>query len=369
MKLKIGILGTRGIPNHYGGFEQFAEFLAPGLVDRGHEVWVYNSHNHPYTESNYKGVELIHCYDPEHKMGTAGQFVYDLNCIRDARLRGFDVLLQLGYTSSSVWGPWLPECAMVFTNMDGLEWKRSKYGKAVKSFLRKAEQWAVKTSDVLIADSVGIADYLHEKYHKHAEYIAYGAEVFSDPNPEVLQKYEVEADKYYLLIARMEPENNIEMILDGYVSSGDSRPFLVVGKTENRFGKKLKTIFSSHAGICFCGGIYDLNDLNNLRNFCRLYFHGHSVGGTNPSLLEAMASRAMIAANNNPFNRAVLGNEAFYFESAAEVSDVIISDQVEQNAETWKSANQEKIANDFRWDQIIDRYEAVFLKHFKKHRL
>lgn len=369
MKLHIGILGTRGIPNHYGGFEQFAEFLAPGLVARGHHVSVYNSHSHPYTESLWKGVELIHCYDPEHKIGTAGQFIYDLNCIRDARLRGFDVLLQLGYTSSSVWGAWLPESALVFTNMDGLEWKRSKYGKTVKAFLHRAEQWAVKTSDVLIADSVGIADYLNEKYHKHAEYIAYGAEVFSNPNPKVLERYGVEANRYYLLIARMEPENNIEMILDGYVQSGDIRPFLVVGKTDNRFGERMKAKFSAHAGIRFCGGIYNLDDLNNLRYFTRLYFHGHSVGGTNPSLLEAMASHALIAAHQNPFNRAILQEDAFYFESAGDVSDVISVGRIELDSRKWKSANQEKIDHDFRWDQIIDRYEAVFLKHVKKHRL
>src|ERR1700761_6832335 len=96
--MKIGILGTRGIPNRYGGFEQCAEYLALGLTARGHEVWVYNAHNHEYRASTWNGVNIIHCNDPEHKMGTAGQFIYDYNCIKDARKRGFDILLQLGYT-------------------------------------------------------------------------------------------------------------------------------------------------------------------------------------------------------------------------------------------------------------------------------
>src|SRR5690606_37250363 len=114
--MKIGILGTRGIPNHYGGFEQFAEYLSVGLVKRGDEVVVYNSSSHPFQEKKYMGVDIVHCYDPEPKICTAGQFVYDLNCIRDARTRSFDILLQLGYTSSSVWGRILPDKPIVFTN-------------------------------------------------------------------------------------------------------------------------------------------------------------------------------------------------------------------------------------------------------------
>src|SRR5687767_6997034 len=101
-KLKLGILGTRGIPNHYGGYEQAATFLSVGLVEKGYDVTVYSSHDHPYHAKEWNGVEIAHCYDPEKKAGTAGQFIYDLNCIRHARSRNYDVLLLLGYTSSSV---------------------------------------------------------------------------------------------------------------------------------------------------------------------------------------------------------------------------------------------------------------------------
>ena len=101
--MKIAIFGTRGIPNHYGGFEQFAQYLSEGLCQMGHEVFVYNSHNHPYQKNEWNEVNIIHCYDPEFKLGTIGQFIYDLNCTLDSRKRNFDVILQLGYTSSSVW--------------------------------------------------------------------------------------------------------------------------------------------------------------------------------------------------------------------------------------------------------------------------
>jgi len=104
MKLRIAILGTRGIPNYYGGFEHISEYVSEGLVKRGHSVTVYNSHNHPYKADTWNGVEIRHCYDPEYLVGTAGQFVYDLNCLLDARKQKFDAILIMGYTSSSVWG-------------------------------------------------------------------------------------------------------------------------------------------------------------------------------------------------------------------------------------------------------------------------
>jgi len=160
MGLKIAILGTRGVPNNYGGFEHIAGHLSRGLVQKGHDVSVYNSSRHPYKETKWHGVHIIHCFDPEYLIGTAGQFIYDLNCILDAGKRAFDIILVLGYTSSSVWGFLYPKNAIIFTNMDGMEWKRSKYPGFVKSFLRKAEKWAVQTSNFHIADSQVIKEYL-----------------------------------------------------------------------------------------------------------------------------------------------------------------------------------------------------------------
>ncbi len=190
--MRIAIIGTRGIPNHYGGFEQCAEYLALGLVKKNYDVLVYSSHNHPYKEDNWQGVQIVHCYDPEYKWGTAGQFIYDLNCIRDARKRNFDIILQLGYTSSSVWGPLLPrKNTIITTNMDGLEWKRTKFSPSVKKFLRYAEKLGVKYSDYLISDSIGIQDYLKETYNKDSTFIAYGAELFTDPQISVLNDYDL----------------------------------------------------------------------------------------------------------------------------------------------------------------------------------
>jgi glycosyltransferase involved in cell wall biosynthesis len=362
--MHIGIIGTRGIPNNYGGFEQCAEYLAKGLVERGFEVTVYNSHNHPYQEKTWNGAKIIHCYDPEDKIGTSGQFIYDLNCILDSRKRKFDIILQLGYTSSSVWGSLLPKkTSVITTNMDGLEWKRSKYSRRVQQFILKAEALAVKYSDYLIADSVAIQDYLRGEYDKDSTYIAYGAYEFSDPDPGILSTYQLAPFEYNMLIARLEPENSIETILDGVMDSSVEMPFLVVGKHETKYGEYLKNKYRQATQIRFVGGIYSMQDLNNLRYFSNLYFHGHTVGGTNPSLLEAMASHCLICAHRNKFNSSILKDDAFYFETAEEVA-ILIKNKKKEEADnkSWIDQNIRKIREKYNWDRIIDHYA----EHFEK---
>ncbi|MBO9574093.1 MAG: DUF1972 domain-containing protein, partial [Chitinophagaceae bacterium] len=197
--MKIAILGTRGIPNLYGGFEQFAEYIAPALAQRGHEVFVYCSSLHPYEQPTWKGVQLIKKKDPENKIGTFGQFIYDLNCILDSRTRQFDVILQLGYTSSSVWSFLFPKKSVIVTNMDGLEWKRTKYSKLVQSFLKRAEKWAAFKSNYLISDSKGIQAYLLEKYNKSSVFIAYGATLFEQPDNSYLNSFNLAPYSYNMI--------------------------------------------------------------------------------------------------------------------------------------------------------------------------
>ena len=359
--MRIAIIGTRGIPNNYGGFEQCAEYLAAGLVKKGYEVIVYNSHNHPYQEKTWKSVEIRHCYDPEFKMGTVGQFLYDLNCIKDVRKRKVDVILQLGYTSSSVWGWFLPGDAVVTTNMDGMEWKRAKYSKPVQAFLRYAEKLAVRYSDHLISDSLEIQRYLKEKYHEDSTFIPYGAEIFETPDPAVLNDYNLKSYNYDMLIARMEPENSIEVILDGVVKAGLDRDFLVVGNTDNTYGNYIRSKFQNYENIKFAGAIYDLEKLNNLRYHSNIYFHGHTVGGTNPSLLEAMASNSLICSNDNKFNRAVLGTDAFYFSTPADVAlNLTVTLKTSPSYQQMIANNLQKISSIYTCDNIINSYASHF---------
>jgi glycosyltransferase involved in cell wall biosynthesis len=364
--LKIAILGTRGIPNHYGGFEHISEYVSAGLVKRGHSVTVYNSHNHPYTDDTWNGVNIKHCFDPEFVMGTAGQFIYDLNCLTDARKQKFDVVLLMGYTSSSVWGRLYPQNSAIITNMDGLEWKRSKYSKPVQQFLRYAEKLAVKYSQFYISDSRVIKEYLEDKYHINSQYIPYGADVYSEHEREQLTNGEALKEDYFLLMARMEPENNIEAILEGFNNSNSRKLFKVLGDTGNRFGKFIRHRFKNDERIQFKGAIFDNAKVRALQNNSYLYFHGHSVGGTNPSLLGAMASEALIAAHNNPFNKSVLNTDAYYFSDSEEVRYLVETVRRAGNERVMIKNNLDKIACQFSWEKIVDEYESFIVECYQR---
>lgn len=357
--MKIAIIGTRGIPNHYGGFEQFAEYLSQLFVKAGHSVYVYNSHNHPFREPVWNGVNIIHQYDPEQHVGTLGQFIYDLNCIRDLKRHSFDIVLQLGYTSSSIWGMLLPKKAKIVTNMDGLEWKRTKYNAWVKRFLRVAERLAISSSDVLIADSIGIQKYLQEEFQKSSVFIPYGAEVVTDFDNNHLAPYGVKPYHYDMLIARIEPENNIEAILKGFTATNVQRDFLVIGNICSKFGRYISTKYNDKR-IKYLGGIYNIKVLDSLRYYSNLYFHGHTVGGTNPSLLEAMASGALICAHRNIFNYSILEEDAFYFQNDQDVSQVLSQVRKEQEGEFAVKNNYQKIKDKYSWQKIFLQYESVF---------
>jgi len=366
--MNIAILGTRGIPNHYGGFEQFAEYLSLGLVKAGHKVTVYNSHTHPFQGKEWNGVSIVHRKDPEDKMGTFGQFLYDFNCIHHARKQQYDIILVLGYTSSSIWGWYYPrKRSIITTNMDGLEWKRTKYSPKVRRFLKYAEKLGAYYSDYLIADSVGIQQHLQAEYHRSSVYIPYGATIFEHPNMSCLDEYKVLPYNYDLLIARLEPENSIETILDGKIAENGDRKFLVIGKHETKFGEYLKSKYAANDKIVFLGGIYNIDILNNLRYFSNLYFHGHTVGGTNPSLLEAMASHCFICANDNIFNKSILGTDALYFSTVTDVSHILTTAQKSQDdTRALIDNNIAKIRTTYPWNHIVEQYLAHFEEIFTK---
>lgn len=354
--MKIGIIGTRGIPNQYGGFEQFAQFVAPALVERGHEVYVYNSSLHPFKETSYKRVHLISCNDPEQRLGAFGQFIYDFNCIVDSRKRKFDIILQLGYTSSSIWSFIFPGKSIIVTNMDGLEWKRSKYSKPVQQFLKRAERWAAIYSNRLIADSKGIRQYLLDKYARESDYIPYGASLFNEPQESFLHEYSITPHSYNLLLARMEPENNVETVLKAYQQSVTPKKLLLIGNYSNGFGTYLRERYTDER-IKFLGAVYNLEHLNNLRHFSHVYFHGHSVGGTNPSLLEAMASNALIMAHDNVFNRAILEEDAFYFSDESDIARFLDSTTEKEEYQFMIEQNRKKIKQFYSWDHITNLIE------------
>lgn len=368
--MKIAFISTRGIPNNYGGFEQFAEYISVGLVRRGHEVVVYSPHFHPYREPDYKGVRIKHIYSPEKWMGSSvGSFFYDFLSLRDAlKKEKFDIIYEAGYTSIVPAYIWFNvkriKYPLFTTNMDGLEYKRTKFNKWVQKFVFWEERMAVKHSHYLIADNMGIRDYYKEKYGKESKFLAYGADVHEDYDADVLKEYGLEAGGYFIVVARLEPENNLFMAIEGYLVSNQygKRPLVVVGKTNTPYGKHLVERYGSDRNIRFVGGIYDFRKLNSIRHYSYAYFHGHSVGGTNPSLLEAMASGCFILAHDNIFNRAVLGENALYYGSTDAVTEMLdgINQMVSAHKKEYTERNLEVIRRDYSWEKLVDEHEEYF---------
>ena len=368
--MKIAFVSTRGIPNNYGGFEQFAEYISVGMAQRGHEVVVYSPKFHPYQESTYKGVRIKHIYSPETWMGSSvGSFFYDFASLRDAlKKEDFDIIYEAGYTSiipAYIWLNVKKRKRPIFTtNMDGLENKRSKFSPMVRRFLDWEEKMAVKYSHYLIADNMGIHDYYKEKYGKESKFLAYGADIHDDFKAEYLEEFGLKSEEYYILIARLEPENNIVMAIEGYLHSKENgrRPLIVVGKTNTPHGKELVEKYGNERNVEFVGGIYDFKKLDSVRHFSKAYFHGHSVGGTNPSLLEAMAAGCFIFAHDNIFNRAVLKENAFYYLSADKVTEYLnrIDTIAEGSKIQYTARNIEVIRNEYSWESLIDKHEKYF---------
>lgn len=368
--MKIAFVSTRGIPNNYGGFEQFAEYISVGMAQRGHEVVVYSPKFHPYQESTYKGVRIKHIYSPETWMGSSvGSFFYDFASLRDAlKKEDFDIIYEAGYTSiipAYIWFNVKKRKRPIFTtNMDGLENKRSKFSPMVRRFLDWEEKMAVKYSHYLIADNMGIHDYYKEKYGKESKFLAYGADIHDDFKAEYLEEFGLKSEEYYILIARLEPENNIVMAIEGYLHSKENgrRPLIVVGKTNTPHGKELVEKYGNERNVEFVGGIYDFKKLDSIRHFSKAYFHGHSVGGTNPSLLEAMAAGCFIFAHDNIFNRAVLKENAFYYPSADKVTEYLnrIDTIAEGSKIQYTARNIEVIRNEYSWESLIDKHEKYF---------
>ena len=368
--MKIAFISTRGIPNNYGGFEQSAEYISVGLAQRGHEVVVYSPKFHPYQEDTYKGVRLKHIYSPETWMGSSvGSFFYDFASLCDAlKKEDFDIIYEAGYTSiipAYIWFNVRKRKRPIFTtNMDGLENKRSKFSPMVRRFLDWEEKMAVKYSHYLIADNMGIHDYYKEKYDKESKFLAYGADIHDDFNADYLKEFGLQPEEYYILIARLEPENNIVMAIEGYLHSKENgrRPLIVVGKTNTPHGKELVEKYGNEKNVRFVGGIYDFKKLDSVRHFSKAYFHGHSVGGTNPSLLEAMAAGCFIFAHDNIFNRAVLEENAFYYPSADKVAEYLnrIDTMAEESKIQYTANNIEVIRNEYSWEHLVDEHEKYF---------
>lgn len=358
--MRIAILGTRGVPNYFGGFEQCAEKVGIYFVEQNHDVTVYSPDDHAYKEALWNGIKIRRIYSNERRLKFLNSFVLDYLSLKDAVNKDFDIILELGYSPCALFY-YLKKrtSARIVTNMAGLEWKRSKWNYLAKKVIIYTEKLAIEKSDALISDNYGIRDYIRDEYGVDSFCITYGAELYYSPKSGCLDEYGVKEYQYYMMVARFQPDNNFEMILDGYVASESNAVFLVVGNCLNKYGSYLKSKYDAYKNIRFVGGIYNYDTLSSLRWFSKRYFHGHSCGGTNPSLLEAMASNAYIAAHDNVFNRYVLDSDAAYFRDSHEVTS-IINDDNGKHREEFILRNREKIKLYYNWAGIGEEYLRVF---------
>lgn len=353
--MKLAILGTRGIPARYGGFETFAEQLAVRLVGRGHEVTVFCEETDGASEQ-YKGVRLRYLAAP--KLGPLSTLVFDAECLWKAR-HGFDVIYMLGYGSSAFC--WVPRVwgSQVWINMDGLEWARAKWGTIARWYFRLAEGIAMWSPNRIIADATAIKTSLQARHRRlpPCDVIPYGCEIVESACPDELESLGLLPGSYYLVVCRFEPENHVREIIEGFLASRSSARLVLVGDHARKSAYVEMLARYRSERLLFTGPVYDASRLQAMRYFCRAYIHGHSVGGTNPSLLEAMGCGNLVIAHDNPFNREVLGNSAPFFSDQRTVTAAIdLVDSEKADATAMKAQVVERVKQYYTWERITNHY-------------
>ena len=362
MKKRVAIIGTQGVPAQYGGFETLVENMIGGNASPEVEYTVLcSSWDYKERRKEYKGAKLE--YVPLHANGVQS-IPYDMLSLLRVLGRGYDVVLVLGVSGCVV----LPLFRRLYrgrlvVNIDGLEHRREKWGRLAKWFLRLSEACAVRAADVVVADNKGIADYVTETYGRESVTIAYGGDhavrdVPQDCQLEMLAARGLEPGGYALSLCRIEPENNCHVILEAARKSGQKLVF-VGNWNRSEYGCRLKADYAGADNICLVDAVYDLDELYTLRRNCRVYIHGHSAGGTNPSLVEAMHCEVPILAFDVVYNRETTGQQAHYWGSADALCELMLqlpTDVLQQNATAMKALAQQH----YCWNIIAQRYEATY---------
>lgn len=354
---RVAIIGTQGVPARYGGFESLVENLLGSKCPEEVEYTVFcSSRDMPEKLAEYKGARLK--YVPLRANG-ALSVVYDALSLARS-VKGYDTVLVLGV--SGCWS--LPIFRKMFNgkliiNIDGLEHRRDKWKPWVRRFLRYSEAKAVAYADIVISDNKGIQDYVTETYGRSSELIAYGGDhaernVNQSRINDILKQYGVEAGKYAVGVCRIEPENNCRMVLEAF--SGTDYPLLYIGNwNHSEYSRKLREEFSKFGNLHLADGVYDLDVLYALRSRAGLYVHGHSAGGTNPSLVEAMSLGVPIVAYDVVYNRETTENKAIYFKDTDSLIAVIDGNQFGDG-----DMMKEIASRRYTWDTVARQYTSLY---------
>lgn len=368
---RIAILGSRGIPARYGGFETFAEELSVRLAAAGYTIDVFCETDRPAPDESYKGVRLIHVR--RWRLGPLTTILFDIACLWRAR-KGYDVAYMLGYGAAffcflpRLWG------TRVWINMDGVEWARSKWSYPARQWFKLMEWTAMRSVDNVVADAEGIKRHLQDRHgsRRQCTVISYGAyPVNAVPDPTSLGKWGLVSRGYFLIVCRLEPENHVLEFLRGFASSNSRRLLVVVGDNEpgRSYVSELAAVRDER--IRFIGTVFDKEAITSLRFHCFAYLHGHSVGGTNPSLLEAMGCGNLVIAHDNVYNREVLGEGGFFVDKVEGITAAIA--KVEDpgfDSAAMRTMARERISENYSWEKITSKYEQLFQDEMgqpKKH--
>jgi len=360
--VRIAMIGTRGVPARYGGFETAVEEIGWRLADAGHEIVVY-CRNPDQELSEYRGMTLVNL--PALRRRSLETLSHSGLSVGHAIVRSRP---DVAFVFNAANAPYLPllKAAHIPTavHIDGLEWKRAKWAGSGAAYYKRAEGWSVRWADAVIADAHGIADHVRRQYGRESVYIPYGANIIH-PGSDRLTELDLKPREFHLVVARFEPENHVLEIVQGYVASDARLPLIVVGSAPyaDEYTAAIKAAASGDPRVRFLGGLWDQELLDELYGNCLSYLHGHSVGGTNPSLLRAMGAGAPVIAHDNVFNREVTGATAWYFASPTDICQHLSTIEDDRDLAFELGALQRHVASvSYEWNAVAAAYRQLALE-------
>ncbi|WP_348788991.1 DUF1972 domain-containing protein [Leifsonia sp. NPDC080035] len=359
-RLRIAMIGTRGVPASYGGFETAVDEIGRRLAARGHEITVYCRNQTGEKRDEYLGMRLV--YRPALRRKSLETLSHTALSVTHALGNRPDAAFVFNAANA----PFVPllhtRRIPTAVHVDGLEWMRGKWGRVGRQYYRAAESIAVRSADALIADAQGIADYYSDEFGVPTELLTYGAPIQRTPGRDRLAELGLEPRGYHLVVARFEPENHVDMIVEGYSMSDARLPLVVVGTApySAEYTNAIERMASVDDRVRLLGGVWDQELLDQLYANALSYLHGHSVGGTNPSLLRAMGAGTSVTAFDVVFNREVLGDDGRYFRDEDEAGRAILAS--EASAEQAVAAGErlrDRAEERYNWDAVASGYEAL----------
>ena len=364
--MKIALLGTRGIPASYSGFETCVEQLGERLVKRGHDVTVYcRSHHITYDGDCYKGIRLIKLPTVANKY--LDTIVHSFLSSLHALLKRYDVAVYFIAGNSPV--TWIPRIVGTKTllNVDGLDWKREKWPTLAKRYIQFAEWLATKLPTAYLTDSRIVQSYYQDRFGKKPPYIPYGSDVDLLPPGETLSTFGLEPNRYVLFVGRLVPENFVHHLVEAFLKLDTDLKCVIVGDSAyaEDYKRSLYGLADRDPRIVFTGYVFG-RGYHELGSNARIFVETSGVGGTHPALIEAMAHGSCVVVNDTAENLETIGEAGFSYHgdvgatSLAEMLSMLLSDS--SLTETYKRAAQERAQKVYAWDAITDEYEKLFYK-------